>query len=371
MSKKPKVTKVPDEPVVELRRSDEDSEPVVVCSGETEVSREPELIQSDVFGVTKSSKREQVKDLRSKGPDESLLKQERAGREDLEDRWEEGGGRVWNKGLIVAAGVVLLLVAAGVVWAVSRLDGGLVKGRGTDEALEKVEIERESKDASALRLVQEMETLCREFVAADSVEDLLPLVRDRERVEPLIRDYYAEKPVESGKFEKVSARIPVEVNRRIFWLLSYRTMDSSEPKQILVEQSEQGVVMDWESHVAYQPKDPSEFVSKRWETPVPFRVYVENSGERAFYGYEFSDYKEYRGYKIMFRDRERYLWGYVKVGSELDKKMQSLFKSGRNLSPGNRNQAPAMLELRYPEDSMSERCVHIEALLSDSWVQFD
>jgi len=165
---------------------------------------------------------------------------------------------------------------------------------------------------------------------------------------------------------------PVEVDKQVFWLVSYLTQESSKEQQLLIRQKDGEAKVDWESKVVYQPNDLDEFVANRVDEPKLFRVYLESVDYAAFYGFEFSDYKKYQSYKIMLKGRDDYLWGYAEIGSELNQQLQEKFvKKSSELGNKKRKKSPATILIKFPKNSMSAKCVSIEELVSDSWMLFE
>lgn len=355
-----------------LQKQGEDVESVVVGKSDEEavvvgevVDEGPVLVENDVFGVVKEKKKvSRVKDLRSKELDSRMLEVERASKSEVEDEWERSSGRAWSLWMILTGVAVLALIGGGVIWAVSRLEDGRAKEAEVEEALDLQQVAEKRETLNAEVLVEEIKAITKRFCEVGTVDDLLPLVRDRERVEPLIRAYYADRKLVPSTLKTIERQIPLELDHRIFWLVSYLEEAGSEPKQILVEQGDREVKLDWESKVIYQPNDWDVFRKERTETASLFRVYLESVEEMAYYGYEFSDYKKYRCFKITLKDKDEYLWGYSEIDSDLDRELMGLFT--RSSKGGIK--APAVIEIKYPKDSMSGMCVEIESLLSESWI---
>ena len=59
----------------------------------------------------------------------------------------------------------------------------------------------EREELEAQQLIDRIDHLLRTYFSATSVESLARMVRHKERVEPLMRHYYADKPVFSGSLK--------------------------------------------------------------------------------------------------------------------------------------------------------------------------
>lgn len=83
----------------------------------------------------------------------------------------------------------------------------------------------------------------------------------------------------------------------------------------------------------------------------------------GFHGFEFAGFNKFRCFKVIFPLSEDYLWAYTEVGSEMDQQMVSLVTAEGRRKLNNKKVFPVMLELRYPENSQSQRCVYLEKLV--------
>ena len=81
-----------------------------------------------------------------------------------------------------------------------------------------------------------------------------------------------------------------------------------------------------------------------------------------FYTYEFSNENDYTCYKLTFRNSEVGLNGYVKRGSELEKKFQSIYPM-----PKKGQMKSLILKVRFLKDGRAKTSVLIEDLVSTMW----
>src|SRR5690606_27663759 len=125
---------------------------------------------------------------RSMQPDVDQLIERPQPVEELETGWGLAEGRVAGVpyGWFVLVG---LLLAGTIGWAVHAARKGEVK---VDEIARQAQVtveEEAESEAVATLLVNRVEEVLRAYLAAETVGDLLPLVRDPERVKPLIEDW--------------------------------------------------------------------------------------------------------------------------------------------------------------------------------------
>lgn len=225
--------------------------------------------------------------------------------------------------------------------------------------------EREAK-----ALVEEVEGRITSYLAADTVDGMLPHVRHPDRVGPLIREWYKGRDQKPREFRGLMVFEPLNFGTSTFWkaVVSVGSGDGGqeELEPILLEQTGiDSVRIDWETSVRHQPIPWDEFVSDRPEgAPMDFRVKVAPD-LRGFYSHEFSDDQVWRGFELTAPDSEDFVIGYLKRNSDLERKMYELY-----LDNGRRAMA-LILRLSIPEGTQSPRGVVIEEIVSPHWLILD
>lgn len=115
----------------------------------------------------------------------------------------------------------------------------------------------------------------RVFLGADSVEKLLPLVRDPQRVEPLIRAWYQFSPPFTAPLKSVTGHSGVEARGHVF-VKTIAESDKGLITTVTMEETAEGWKADWESFVAWSelswPQLAESDDSKR--EPVLMRGYL-------------------------------------------------------------------------------------------------
>jgi hypothetical protein len=113
--------------------------------------------------------------------------------------------------------------------------------------------------------------------AAGSVEQLLPLVRSRRRVEPLIREYYRVRPVEP--VELVAFEDPVKTDAAGIRYLQLRVVTATGDKRpaAVEETAAGGMFFDWELWVNIAALEWSEFLDERSTERRTLRVCITRS----------------------------------------------------------------------------------------------
>ncbi len=274
----------------------------------------------------------------------------------MEERWGGGGRRrpavPW--GWFVVAGA---LFAGLVGWSLQQL----ARNRGAVAAaaaqVEQVQQDELYRTAEAERLYQRLRSRVEGYLAADSVDALAGHVRQPERVVPLMREWYASRPLRAAQLERLLAFQPLTIERRPFWVVRVEVAGGSA-RSLLVEQTEDddGLV-DWETDVCYQPMPWEEFISRRPAGGFGFRV---NAVADSFYAHEFADERQYRCFRLTVRGSEQHLFGYVRRGSRQEAEM--LQATGGGPRP-----APMLLELMFVPDSAALRSVMVFEVVSPRW----
>lgn len=273
---------------------------------------------------------------------------------DVEDVWQDEKSQS-PMGLVVLAGILGLVVLGVTLLLVPKGDR-LVEEKAARLAAEREAEARSLQEAGVL--MEHIEAAAKNYLEASTLEEKLPHVRHRERVEPLMKSYYAEHPLVPRTFERVEDFYPVSVENEPFLFMQVRD-DGGKLIPLLLEQvGEQEILVDWETDVAYQPMLLAEFVAQRVEEPMDFRLFAKLD---MFYAYEFADAKRYQSVMLTERDSDTYLFGYVERGTTTHERVMEVLEK----SPGRKE--PILLKLRFLPDSRATRSVLIEEVVAQRW----
>jgi len=258
---------------------------------------------------------------------------------------------------LLGMGLVGVLVWMGIQIASKDFGGGpgteVVTGSGNGPGGDQGE-----ERMNAEEYLRKMEAVVTAFLAADTVEERLKYVRHPKRVLPLMKDFYQSRPLKTYKFQKISRYMGTAIGLKPFIVLSVAAGEN-ESLPILLEDSSEGVLVDWESFVCYLPILPAKYLEERPTDPVSLRVYAAPSN---FYVYEFSSERDYRCFRLTFRKSDTTFYGYAKRGSEVAQKFHDVFKSSKS-----KEAKPLILKVRFLEDGKADRGVLIEDLESTLW----
>ena len=255
--------------------------------------------------------------------------------------------------------LVLAAVVAAGIWSVNQMRKGEhevaqrlaeVREMNEDEAAE----ERAARD-----LVERIERVVRDYLAADTLEEIVPLVRHPERVRPLIEEEWKVRPKRAMKFARLAMFQPASIPGGTFWIIRAETRDA-EPQNLIVEQlGDTDVRVDWETHVCHQPMDWGRYIAERPSGALDFRVWVTPD---SHYSHEFSNAGRWRCYRIKTRGSEDHLFGYAPADSDVARELDRYFQSTPN------GVATAIVRLRFPAGGGAPRGVVIEKLVEPRWM---
>ncbi len=257
-----------------------------------------------------------------------------------------------------------IAIIGAVTWSLTRVEKAEVQADqiriNTETAL--VDEEREEREAG--QLIDLIDKTIRDFFNVTSVESLTRLVRHPVRVGPLMKEYYAEKPVFAGSVKVIKFLQPLTLDDRgNFWRATVILTDGQTRSLLLEIMESGGIRIDWETLVCYQPMKWDDFAVQRPAgTSLDFRVYVERDN---FYSHEFVNAERWTCFRLTALNSDETLFGYAPAGSA---EAQALL----NLTSLNGGQpATLLLRLVIPEGLLSRRGVVIERLLSPRWLYLD
>lgn len=223
-----------------------------------------------------------------------------------------------------------------------------------DEKLEDpVELPKimQRSEAEFLSLAQ---PIAEAFLSATKVDQILPLIRNRERVETSILAYYAGGKIEPTGLSKFNATGQVSY-KNSFAAVSILTTDF-ETKQLAFVDGTDGLKVDWESWVGWSEMPWDKLIESRPTRPVLVRAMLRWVD---YYNFSFADDSIWRSYRLISPDGEHTLYGYVERNSLLDQRLR----------PGEQSAYVAVtLKVLFPEIGDTRDQVLIDNYVSDGWV---
>lgn len=231
-----------------------------------------------------------------------------------------------------------------------------------EEVLERV-AQDEEKEKSALEFVDGVEKAARAYLAADTLEEILPWVRDADRVGPMIEAEWRVRPKRSLRFERMTMFHPQEIGGHTFWVLGIDVEGGGSEMMIAEPDGAGGARIDWETHVCHQPMDWDRYIAER-PAGEAFEFRVRAALDQQF-SHEFSDSGRWVCFHLGAKDSEGHVFGYAAVGSEEARVLSELVLASQS------REVPVILRLRIPADCRSPRGAVIERVVAKQWLRLD
>lgn len=223
-----------------------------------------------------------------------------------------------------------------------------------DEELEdQVELPKVMK-RSENEFLAAAEPMAKTFLEATQLSEILPVIHDRKRVEPLMRKYYPTGKIEPTGLSKFNTSGQVSY-KDSFAAVSLLTPDY-ERKQLAYIDGEDGLKIDWESWVGWSEVPWDELKEKKPAKPVLIRTMAKWVD---YYNFGFADENAWRSYRLVSPDGETTLYGYVERNSLLDQRLR----------PGEAGSTVAVtLKIHFRKDEQAPNQVVIDEYVADGWV---
>ena len=200
----------------------------------------------------------------------------------------------------------------------------------------------------------EAEPLAQKFLDARSIDDLLPVIRNRAAAEARLRRFYPGGTIEAPGM--TGFNVDTQVTRHgTITSLKVRTRGYEE-KSLAFVATPQGLKIDWESWVGWSDMPWQEFMATKPTTPQVFRLYL-NAVD--YYNFAFSDDLKWQAYRLSSPDDAHAIYGYVEHGSKVSAALRP---------PPEVARVQLTLALKFPEHATSNNQVLIENLVAAGWV---
>ena len=259
-----------------------------------------------------------------------------------------------------------LTIAAAVVWSLTRIKKSDVQAGQIRIATVSTLIQDEKEEQEARQIIDRIDQTLKDFFKASSVEALVPLVRQADRVAPLMRLHYKDQPLIVSHLKSVTKLEPLTLDDYAnFWTASVELADRST-RDVIIEITDDGqAFIDWETLVCYQPMNWDDFIAQRpADAPMDFRVFVEPDN---YFNYEFGEFNRWTCFRLTAHGSEENLYGYVKVGgSAVEKTLAQDIQ--RQIDHNGGKKAVMILRIRRSPGQKSPNGVIIEKLVSPHWL---
>lgn len=227
----------------------------------------------------------------------------------------------------------------------------------------KKEDEKEAEQKSVRQIFEELTACVSGYYSSSHIEAKLQYVRHPERVSILMEHYYKNHPMVTGEFAQFEKYSALDLEGVPF-VYARVQLNNGKSENVLLEQMGDGSFkLDWESNVHYLPMSWPDYIHQRPTRPMTMRVMVAPDN---FYVYEFRDNQKYDCYKLTAINSDDYIFGYVEKGSVASIQLRQFFMRVRQVAGV--KPEPMTLLIRFPENSKSRNCVHIDRLMALRWV---
>jgi hypothetical protein len=227
----------------------------------------------------------------------------------IENSWD-GEGKKLPPGMVAVICFCVLLCATAIVMLIRRNHDV----EGAQKTVKKATIENvETEVRTAQKLVDTIQQTIKRYYRANSVAEKAAFVRHPEITRQLMDAYYAKHPLESKKCDLITSFEFFTIGDQNFWRV-LAIQENQKREWLTLEQiSDTEVLVDWESHVHYQPLAWSEYAQKRPSAAYDFRISISPT---PYYVGEFSDESRWASYRLTADGYDEVMFGYVLRHSE-------------------------------------------------------
>ncbi len=201
------------------------------------------------------------------------------------------------------------------------------------------------------------------YLAARTVEELLPLIQHRERLEPRVRAFYAGE--EGAGLLPLPETTLAPLDRQMWVprvqsaIVSY-DVPNQLPRALALKQEADGRwLVDWPSAVALNEVPWTEFVANKDTAPRLFRVLAARDD---YYNLDYNDSTKFLCLKLTDPSMKHLLYGYVEVGTPALETLRQL------QLPIRENGVPLLLRLQFREGARGDNQVEITEAISIGWI---
>jgi hypothetical protein len=210
---------------------------------------------------------------------------------------------------------------------------------------------------SPIEFREAAEPVVRRFLEAAEVGDLLPVVRNPERVEGRCGRMFP-----GGKFPAVGFHaFDPDMNAQYAGNLAMVPVVTKQfrPRNLYLVLGESGLKVDWEAWVGWSETPWQEFLEKRPTEAQLFRVEL---SETIYALGAFRDESKWIAFRLDSPDGDEFMYGYVVKDSELGRRMAAQF-----LRTGGGGKPRITVAVKFPTPPGERAQVLIDRLVSETW----
>ncbi|MEM7146649.1 MAG: hypothetical protein AAF591_16050 [Verrucomicrobiota bacterium] len=250
----------------------------------------------------------------------------------------------------------LVLIAA-----VALVAGYVMSTWKSREAEPAVVVELDDDGAVEMARMEEARDVVTAFLDAETFDDKIQWIRDVERVEPLMREYYGRRGIGKEPYRRLMDPAEAGMGWSFFDMTGLQfvlvEMENYTVRVLVMEFTDEGPRVDWESWVIYGENEWADFRREQPREPVLMRPIVMASD---YYNFGYADPEKWACYRLTDPEQGDGIYGYVEKGSEIDRTLDELVAAKGSAWP--------VLKVKWPEERRSGQQVEIVELLSERWV---
>ena len=222
--------------------------------------------------------------------------------------------------------------------------------------------------------------LLNSYRTGKSWREKLPLIHQPGQAQLLMEEFYGSQGLIDPALAGMISASNLKIGNRSVLAVSYTCGDRLNGiVHANFWRDPEGLRLDWESFVGFSGKGMGSFRVSRLTKPTVFRVLAVPDD---YYNFEFADSKKYLSLRLYSPSGEDYLHGYCPrdsadgrklveiLGESFDPTIATLGGNGM-ISPQRGLHFPITVELAFPENAQSDRCVKIEKFISPWWLALD
>jgi hypothetical protein len=201
----------------------------------------------------------------------------------------------------------------------------------------------------------EASAVMKQFLAARTIEEMLVVVREPERIEPLMRDYYRQRPIEPVVYRRLPQRGEMQTYRN--FLVGTVETAKLERRSVAVQRFPRPMKADWETFVGYCEVPWDKLAEVRPTNPTLMRVRL---APDDYYNYAFSDTSQWQSFRLASYHDEEHIYGYARRGTSLQTELDHRARFNRL--------AMVTVRIRFPQNAPSPNQAEIIELIADGWL---
>lgn len=198
-------------------------------------------------------------------------------------------------------------------------------------------------------------TVVQSFLRADGHVQKLAFIHDKEKVAPVLKDFYTRNPrLASPTLDAIQTEGELRKNLAI---MAFESASHKATWYFNLIQEKGAYVIDWFTCSIYQSDHIEQFLAKKSSTPTRLYVQIERGN---YYNFQWADESKYRCYNLSYPGLNREIYGYSTMDTSTDLDLL-VMTSLEGLKP-------CVLEVRFPEGAQDPRQVEILRKVAEAWL---